>query len=163
VFIDAPDIQSATYDKVEALISLLSDEFDFVLIDLGATWGVSTLSALSLSSSVFFLVEGTRQNMIGSFANLARISAESDDPSEFDYRKWTVLVNCLDTQNEANSLYNSIDNTIFGKSVSLFNIPLSSKGSDWCVSGYTLYGHGSKAYIQSIDEIIKQSFPDLSF
>ncbi len=162
--VDAPDSVVSSYEGIERLIGKLTEDFEFVVLDLGTTWGVSTLSALALSTHVFFVVEGTRQNMLRSFENLRRVSVESEDPSEFDYRKWAMVVNGVSSLHEARALYQECeDMSPLNASTSIWGMPLSSKGGEWCVSGYTLYAAGDKNYVSSIDEIVRGTFPDLSF
>jgi cellulose biosynthesis protein BcsQ len=162
--VDSPESAASTFEYIERLITVLADEFEFIVADLGNIWGVSALSALSMSTNVFLVTEGTRQSMSRSFENIRRISDESEDPTEFDYRKWTLAVNGSDSGRHASSLYQECEDSVFFSSTpQIWSMPISGKGSDWCTAGYSLYAAGDKNYVGSIDEIVNGTFPDLAF
>lgn len=167
--VDVPDNAVSTFDSIERLLEKLTEDFEFVVLDIGNSWGVSALSALALSTQVCFVTEGTKQNMIRSLENVKRLSAESEDPSEFDFRKWSIIVNGTESMKRARQIYQDCEEScplstvVSSSSIPVWGMPISARGADWSISSYTLYAAGDRDYVSSIDEIVRGTFPDLGF
>jgi Mrp family chromosome partitioning ATPase len=160
--IDNPNNEHSTFDMMESLLEEVSDEFEYVFLDLGNHWGIATLSALAISTHVLFVVEGSLGHINRSFADLGRISAESEDPSEFDFRRWNVIVNGVHSLQEARNLFEACEtNSFLDTTTKTFGVPMSGKGMEWFTSRKTLYELGDKDYKVAIDAIIKDLFPTL--
>jgi len=158
--IDNPELGSGTSDMVEKLIDSLSQEFELVVIDLGNHWGVATLSALAVCTHVFFVVDEAPWSFARSVQALRRISAESEDPSEFDYRKWSILVNGCSHDSEAAKLLASAQmDDFFISKVNSFGVPLSKRGADWLEGNRTLYDNADKPFQIALDEVLKSVIP----
>lgn len=141
---------------LESNISTLADEFETIIIDLGNHWGPATLSILSMSSNVCLMMEDDEWSIKRNFEMLHKISSESEDPTEFDFRKWKVTINGIkipeETQEVVN-LYNSNYNII--KTPIIYGIPWSKRCINWFLGNKTPYECGESSYKNSIEDLAK--------
>lgn len=144
----------------ESKMSLLANEFDTIVIDLGNHWGPSTLSALSISSHVCFMMEDHEWSMKRSFDMLHKISSESEDPAEFDFRKWKIVLNGIKSISAAQeSIHQNNSNYNLIKNPTVYGIPWSKKSMDWFIGPHTPYEIGDSGYKDSIEVLAKSIRP----
>ncbi|HMO18268.1 MAG TPA: AAA family ATPase [Oligoflexia bacterium] len=170
---DSPD--SEIFDK---LIDILATEFELVILDIGGDWGIAALSALALSTHVLLVVDASGYGLKRSFETIRRMSIESDDPFEFDFRKWSVVLNNSVDSESSFSIFQKIsedivlpnlvsDNSLHqdvpvaGISSRVFPVFGSKKGKDWFSGSKTLYELSEESYQKSIDSILFNIFPSL--
>ena len=76
---------------VNSLLSLLSTEYEVVLIDLGRSWGIATFAALPWCEKVALVMDDDGLSIRRSIDTLSRFKQESGDPEEFNLAKWSVI------------------------------------------------------------------------
>ena len=78
---------------VQSLIPALQEIYDVVVIDMGRSWGISAFALLPLCQQVLLVVDEDRTTVDRTLSVLQRFYRESDDPEEFDFSKWRLMVN----------------------------------------------------------------------
>jgi cellulose biosynthesis protein BcsQ len=149
---------------VNSLLSLLSTEYEIVLIDLGRSWGVATFTALPWCEKVALVIDDDGLSVRRSVDGLARLKQESGDPDEFNLAKWSVVFNKI-TGNRlaARDLAAVIDEAeIFPKQPQIYPINFSEKGRQWGGVGETMYDLASEAVRQQISKLANGLAPNRS-
>jgi cellulose biosynthesis protein BcsQ len=140
---------------VSNVLSLLSNEYDVVLVDIGRSWGVATFAALPWCERVVFVVDDDGLSVRRSLDALARLKQESGDPEEFNLGRWVVALNKVtgDRLSEADVAQAAAHLELFPRTNSLFSIPYSASGRTWGIKGETLYDRGSSRVRTSIERL----------
>jgi cellulose biosynthesis protein BcsQ len=142
---------------IELFLSKISSEFEIIIIDLGNHWGISTLASLANSTNVCLVMEEDEWCIKRSFSMINKISSESEDPAEFDFRKWKFLINGMKSQAISEELvtkYNAEYNLVQKPSVNGF--PWSKKSIGWNLGNQSAYKIGEISYKESISNFAKQ-------
>jgi len=134
---DAPSIGVL----ISSLVATLRQEFDLVVIDCGRSWGISTFASLPLSQHVVLVTDDDGLSLRRTLDNLRRIYRDSDDAAEFDFRKWSVVLNAytgrLLSPGDVNDEIEQME--LFPESTDLFAVPFSNEGRLWGAPGETFY------------------------
>lgn len=137
VIAGAPSIS----DFIPALIRSLTHEFDVVLLDLSRSWGMATFASLPLCQHVMLVMDDDPVSVSRSLAALKRIKRETDDPGEFDFRRW-----CLTLNGYTNRLISRKQlatevrrNGLIPETAHRFIVPFSERGRDWGAPGQSFY------------------------
>jgi cellulose biosynthesis protein BcsQ len=140
---------------VNSLLNVLRDEFDVVVIDTGRSWGVTTFSVLPLSQQVLLVTDDDGMSVRRTLDNLHRLTRESDDPSEFDLSKWSLVLNSytgkLLSPKDLSIEIRELD--LFPDTATLYTVPYSPLGRQWGGPGQSFYemvDEGEKAGIRKI-------------
>jgi cellulose biosynthesis protein BcsQ len=126
---------------VTSVLSLLSTEYDVVLIDLGRSWGVSTFAALPWCEKVLFVMDDDGITVRRSLDSLSRLKQESGDPEEFNLNKWVVALNKVTGRRLSESdIAVAIEQAeLLPKSTPIVTIPYTERGRQWGASGTSMY------------------------
>lgn len=146
---------------VNSLIESLKTEFDAIVIDLGRSWGLSTFAALPLCKTVLMVVDDDPKSFKRSLEVLRRIRSESDDPEEFDFSKWSLVLNAVTgymvTPKMCKAEMKEVD--LFSLNMDLHAIPYSAKGRSWGAPGQTLFELGESSVKTAIQTLSKSVIP----
>jgi cellulose biosynthesis protein BcsQ len=146
---------------ISRVLSLLSNEYDVVLVDIGRSWGVSTFAALPWCEHVVFVVDDDGLSVRRSLDALARLKQESGDPEEFNMSRWVVALNKVTGGRLSNTdLSQAIANLeLFPRQSSLFQIPYTDRGRLWGVDGDTLYDRSEQGVRRAIEALAHHLVP----
>lgn len=154
---DVLDRAPSSADFINALIPVLQEEFDVIVIDAGRSWGVSCFASLILSQHVLLITDDDGMSLRRTVDNLLRLYRESEDPAEFDLAKWKIIFNAytqrLLTPNDVTTEIEELE--IFPDTTSLFTIPFSERGRQWGAPGESFY--------DAAEDHIKEILRDLAF
>jgi cellulose biosynthesis protein BcsQ len=131
----------SAHQFVTSLIESLREEYDAVVLDLGRSWGIGTFAALPLCSSVLVVCDDDPLTVKRSIETLKRLKAESDDPEEFDFSKWTFLLNAVTGYLLKPAAFEAEIRALdmFPPATRFFSIRYSVKGRNWGSPGVSLY------------------------
>lgn len=132
--------QSAS-EFIPTLIRTLSAEYDAVVLDMSRSWGMATFSALPLCEHVVFVTDDDPVSVSRSMRALARLKRESEDPGEFDFGRWSLLLNGYTNRLVSpKELVAQVRETkLFPQESNLFVVPFSERGRDWGKPGQSFY------------------------
>lgn len=137
---------------LESTISKLAEDFEALILDLGNHWGVSTLASLALSTHIGLITEENEWSIKRTFSMLNILSNESEDPGEFDFRKWQIIINGARSPNSASDLVTKYNNeTQLIKNSIALSLPWSKKCADWFICNKTAYELAEPAYKDAIE------------
>jgi MinD-like ATPase involved in chromosome partitioning or flagellar assembly len=144
---------------VSSVLSLLSSEYDIVLIDLGRSWGVSAFAALPWCERVLFVLDDDGISVRRSLDSLMRLKQESGDPEEFNLNRWVVALNKVTGQRlSTRDITAAVEQTeLFPKNTPIAMIPYTEKGRQWGATGtsmYTLCESRVRASLDSLADIL---------
>lgn len=80
-------------DFIQHLFPLLIGEFDIVLVDCSKSWGIATLATLGWCEKIVLLIDEEPLSLQSTFQSLARLRDESGDVDEFNFTKWSLVLN----------------------------------------------------------------------
>lgn len=128
-------------DYMYSLLALLSAQFDVVVLDLARSWGMATFSTLPLCQHVVLVCDDDPVTVDRSLESLQRLKCESDDPAEFDFSRWSLLLNgytgrLLSPQDVSSEVKTA---GFLPKDANLFVIPFSERGRQWGAPGRSFY------------------------
>jgi cellulose biosynthesis protein BcsQ len=91
----APVIEGAPNpaDFISQLLTVLSQEYEVVLIDMSKSWGISSFAALRWCDRVLSVMNDDGLAVHMTCAVLKRMSSESGDLEEFNFSKWSGVLN----------------------------------------------------------------------
>jgi cellulose biosynthesis protein BcsQ len=140
---------------VSSVLSLLSNEYDIVLVDIGRSWGVAAFAALPWCERVLFVVDDDGLSVRRSLDALARLKRESGDPEEFNLNRWVVALNKVTGRRlSVSDLSGAVDELeIFPRQAPLFSIPYSEAGRTWGGKLDTLYDRGSSGVRSAVERL----------
>ncbi|MCC6219894.1 MAG: ParA family protein [Deltaproteobacteria bacterium] len=146
---------------VGSLLNVLQEEFDIIVVDSGRSWGIATFAVLPLSKYVLLVTDDDGMSVRRSIDNLERLYKASDDESEFDLGKWSVVLNAytgrlLSPKDLGLELH---DLELFPDSAALYTIPFSEKGRQWGAPGESLYDLAEPAVVESLQKIASSMIP----
>ncbi|MBN8547778.1 MAG: ParA family protein [Deltaproteobacteria bacterium] len=126
---------------IHSLVGQLSAQFDVVVLDLGRSWGLATFAALPLCQHVVLVTDDDPVSVDRSLEVLQRLKRESDEPSEFDFSRWSILLNGYtgrlispqDIQSEVKRA------GFLPANATLFVVPFSERGREWGSPGRSFY------------------------
>lgn len=145
---------------LENAISKLTADYDVILIDVGNHWGPSALSSLALSTHICLITEEDEWCIKRTFSMMHKLSSESEDPGEFDFRKWKVVVNGIRSVNTATELVNKYNkDPLLIQHPQIFGIPWTKKCIDWYLGESSSYDLGEPLYKESIESLGKKIRP----
>jgi len=126
---------------ISAITKVIGGEFDVVVYDLGRSWGIGTLAALKRCSHVILVVDDDAISLERTLANLTRLRAHSDDPSEFNLPRWSVVLNGYTGRNvSADDAAAAIARTgLFPTDANLYTLPYSKDAERWSEGRMSLY------------------------
>jgi MinD-like ATPase involved in chromosome partitioning or flagellar assembly len=135
---------------------------DILLVDTGRSWGVSTFKFLSASEKIILVIDDDSSSMIATAENLHRLFRESDDTSEFQFAKWSIIINASGEGNlqeaEVRRRFEEIDLAFEG--MPIFFIPSSEKGRNWTLSpAKTLYDLTTTEVREGFDQVASKLLP----
>jgi hypothetical protein len=146
---------------VSSVLSLLSSEYDVVLIDLGRSWGVSTFAALPWCERVLFVVDDDGMSVRRSLDALGRLKHESGDPEEFNLNKWVVAFNKMTgrrlSERDIRTAVASAE--LFPTGVPIAPVLYTEKGRQWGAEGTTLYTLCEPRVRASLDRLAQTLIP----
>jgi cellulose biosynthesis protein BcsQ len=147
---------------VSSVLSLLSSEYDIVLIDLGRSWGVSTFAALPWCEKVLFVMDDDGISVRRSLDSLTRLKQESGDPEEFNLNKWVVALNKVTGQRlSERDIGVAMEQTeLFPKSTPVVTIPYTEKGRQWGATGTSMYTLCEARVRSSFERLAETLVPD---
>jgi MinD-like ATPase involved in chromosome partitioning or flagellar assembly len=161
-------IQSApsSAQYIQSLIGAVRDHFDVVVVDAGKSWGVSAFSLLPLSRHIVCVIDDDSTSFNRTFSNIQRFYRESDDPAEFDFSRWSIVLNGYtghitdppEMKDEIARLDLLPDNFPF------YVLPFSSSGRDWCSAQSngehkTFYDLADKSVRTTIEQLAYELAP----
>lgn len=90
----APVIEGApsSADFIGELLTLVSLEYDVVILDMSRSWGISSFAALRWCDRVLAVVNDDGLAVHMTCSALKRMSSESGDPEEFNFSKWSGVL-----------------------------------------------------------------------
>ncbi len=141
---------------IEALIGLLRDEFDVIVVDSGRSWGIASFGLLPLSQHVLLVTDDDSLSVRRSIENLQRFVRESGDEEEFDLSTWSVVLNAhtgklLSAKDVRDELREA---TLLPENSVLYSIPFSDKGRRW--------GEPGESFFDLADSRSKQALAQLA-
>jgi MinD-like ATPase involved in chromosome partitioning or flagellar assembly len=147
---------------VSSMLSLLSSEYDIVLIDLGRSWGVSTFAALPWCEKVVFVMDDDGISVRRSLDSLARLKQESGDPDEFNLNKWVITLNKVTGQRLSDrDIGLAVEHTeLFPKNPPIVTIPYTERGRQWGATGTSMYTLSESRVKASFDRLAETLVPD---
>lgn len=126
---------------IDALIPILREEFDVVLIDFGRSWGVSTIATFKYCQEILLVTDDDGMSVRRTLDCLQRLKRESDDPNELDLNRWSIILNAytgrLISPNDLAAEIQEMD--LLPPEASLYTIPFSERGRLWGAPGQTLF------------------------
>ncbi len=145
---------SAT-EFVHALLLALERSSDLSLLDLGGSWGMATFAALPHCARVLCIVDDDPLSVSRSFESLRRLSAESDDGREFDFNRWSVVLNGFTNQViSPETMGMKVRQCgLFQASTEVMFVPFSAPGRDWGSAGVTFYDSADRRARIAIEKI----------
>lgn len=134
---DAPSISSYISSALEGLQS----EFDAVIIDGGRSWGVATFAALQAADRVVCVCDDDEASFRRTIDLLLRMSRESDEPAEFDFKKWHFVVNAFTGRvlEEEAVIEELKRREMIADCATLTTIPYVDAARSWSLSKQTLF------------------------
>lgn len=152
---------ASSVEFIQALIKTLREEFDAIIIDHGRSWGISTFGALPLSEYVVWVMDDDKHSVERSIANLMRISRESDDPEEFDFSRWRVLLNGVTGKTfSAEEIKSQLDDLeIFPNGAQVSEMAFSANGRHWTSPTNSFYALCDHAVRNAVDEFAFSLIP----
>jgi cellulose biosynthesis protein BcsQ len=126
---------------INAIGAVLGSELDIVTYDLGRSWGIGTFAALKRCSHVVLVVDDDAISLDRTLANLSRLRAHSDDPNEFNFSRWSVVLNGYTGRNvSADEAAAAIARTgLFPTDANLYTLPYSKEAERWSEGRRSLY------------------------
>lgn len=146
---------ASSSDYMYSLLALLSAQFDVVVIDLARSWGIATFSTLPLCQHVLLVCDDDPVTVERSLECLQRLKKESEDPGEFDFSRWSLLLNGYTGRLiSPQELDKEIKNAGFlPNDAHLYVIPFSERGRRWGPAGRTFYDCAEPAVQERLREI----------
>jgi cellulose biosynthesis protein BcsQ len=146
---------------INSLLSLLSTEYEVVLIDLGRSWGIATFATLPWCEKVALVIDDDGLSVRRSIDTLSRFKQESGDPEEFNLAKWSVVLNRWSgkrlTVPDVEDALNAAE--IFPRRPRVFTVNFTEFGRQWGAPGQSLY-EGSPAQVrQQIETLCEALIP----
>jgi len=126
---------------VTSLLSVLSVEYEVVIVDLGRSWGVATFAALPWCDQVIFVMDDDGLSVRRSLDVLNRLHQESGDPEEFNFAKWSIVFNKVSGRRLAiRDVEGAVEEMeMFPRDTKIFPVGFSDAGRQWGGSGETFY------------------------
>lgn len=142
-------------DLILRLFELLREECDLILVDMGRTWGLASFAALYLVDRVVHVIDDDALSLKISLATVERLARESDDPDEFDFKKWDILLNGYSGKVlTPKQVASAVERTgVYHAETRLHVVPFSARGRSWIEHGKTLYDLGEREVQKVIEEI----------
>ncbi|MBL7662684.1 AAA family ATPase [bacterium] len=146
---------------VKTLISLLREEFDVVVVDVGRSWGVASFAMLPISQHILLVMDDDGMSVRRSIDNLQRLVKESDDAEEFDLSRWSVVLNAVtgklltakDVATELQEL------ELFPETSNLYTMPFSETGRQWGAPGQSYFDLAEPQGRQAVQHIAFSIIP----
>lgn len=137
VIADAPSASAF----ITATVDLCSREFDIVVFDLGRSWGVGTFAALRRCTHVALVVDDDHVSLDRTLANLIRLRTHSDDPDEFNFERWSIILNGYTGRNiSADEVATLVTRTgLFPTDANLYTVPYAKSAERWSGGRSSLY------------------------
>ena len=146
---------------INSLLSLLSTEYEVVLIDLGRSWGISTFTALPWCERVMLMIDDDGMSVRRTIDTLVRFKQESGDPEEFNLVKWGVVVNRWSGKRLAlRDVEDALNGAeIFPRKPLVFTVADSDIARQWGAPGESLYDVAPKHIVRQIDTLASALLP----
>jgi len=146
---------------VNSLLSVLREEFDAIVIDCGRSWGIATFCCLPKSQHLMLVTDDDGMSVRRTLDNLSRMVAESDDPQEFDFSRWSILLNGYTSKLiSRKDLSDEIkDLNLFAESSVLYTVPFSERGRQWGAPGESFYDLAEESVRDGIQQIAFNLIP----
>lgn len=124
-----------------SLITNLQGEFDAIVIDLSRSWGVSTFACLPFCQHIVLVTDDDGMSVRRSLDCLDRLRKETDDSSEFDFAKWSLILNAFTGKliSPKEIAVEIQEMELFSAHSSLFTVPFTETGRQWGAPGQSLY------------------------
>ncbi len=136
-----------TDDRLEEIILELLHNYEVLVLDCGNMWGVSTLTALALSSRVVCVLPDDEFGMTSTLKTIKRLAQESEDPLEFDFSKWEYMTFSRGIQNKTEEVMSLIQSYGFDHTQLIVNqIPQQKKANLWLLDRSDVLGLADKHY-----------------
>lgn len=138
---DVLEGSASASEFVPALFESLKKNYDIIVIDLGGSWGMASFAALPLCDRILLVVDDDPVSINRSLENLQRLKRESDDEREFNFERWSIVMNGFTNRlMTPKELVSRVKKTkLFPSSSELFVVPFSEPGRDWGRPGYSFY------------------------
>jgi cellulose biosynthesis protein BcsQ len=138
-----------------SLLPLLAAQSDVVVLDFGRSWGMATFSALPFCQHVVLVTDDDPVSIDRSLDSLQRIKEDSDDPAEFDFSRWSILLNGYTKRLvTAEHVADEVKKTgLVPADAHLFVVPFSLRGRQWGALGRTFYDCAEPKVQQRLSEI----------
>ncbi|MBX7143554.1 MAG: AAA family ATPase [Oligoflexia bacterium] len=135
------DGSPSSSEFMSSLIGNLTAEFDAVIIDMSRSWGVAAFSTLPLCQNLLLVTDDDGMSVRRTLDCLQRLRKESDDPDEFDFSRWSLVLNGytgrLISPKEIALEIQEME--LFPSDASLFTVPFSDSGRQWGAPGQSFY------------------------
>jgi cellulose biosynthesis protein BcsQ len=146
---------------VNSTLSLLSSEYEIVLIDMGRSWGVATFSALPWCERVVLVMDDDGLAVRRSLDGLVRLKQESGDPDEFALTKWSIVLNKWSGKrlSEGDIRAAVASTEVFPEAAPVFMVGFSERGRQWGAPSESIYDLASVAVKRQIEALAKALVP----
>lgn len=140
-----------------SLVEELSRQSDIVVVDAGRTWGTAAFSLLPVYTNVLCVVDEDESSVERTLLGLQRFFRESDDPKEFDFSRWMLVVNRYVGDRVSLDRIGARVEQIgcFPDSMPIVGIPYSFEGRAWSLGPRTLY--------EEAEDSTRRAFSELAF
>lgn len=135
------DGSPSSSEFMNSLIGNLTAEFDAVIIDMSRSWGVATFSTLPLCQNLLLVTDDDGMSVRRTLDCLQRLTKESDDPDEFDFSRWSLVLNGFTGRliSPKEIALEIQEMELFPSDASLFTVPFSDTGRQWGAPGQSFY------------------------
>lgn len=146
---------------MSSLFSALSEMYDLVVVDFGRFWGVSHFATMALCQDVVLVLDEQRVSVTNTIDSIRRMSRESDKQEEFDFSKWSLVLNgytgtALSSSEVKGEL---LDSGLFSESKDIHIIPFCEKSRSWTETQQTFYDVCQKPARSSIEYLANSLVP----
>ena len=155
------DMAPSSSEFMHSLLSALKASYEVVLLDLARSWGLATFAALPRCQRVLLVVDEDKHSIRRSLDCLLRFKKESDDPDEFDFSRWSIVVNgytgTVLPEKSVRALIQESD--LFNTTVPMHFVPYTLHGREWGEPGVTLYDRADRDAKRAFDKIAYELVP----
>lgn len=146
---------------MNSLVSNLCAEFDVVVVDMARSWGISTFATLPLCQHVLLVTDDDGMSVRRTLDGLQRLKKESDDGSEFDLARWSIVLNGFTGRliSPKEIALEIQEMELFPSDANLFAIPFSESGRQWGGPGQTFYDLADQNARQVVRKVASSLIP----
>lgn len=128
-------------EYIQSLIFNLQSEFDAVVIDMARSWGIASFATLPLCQAILLVTDDDGMSVRRTLDTLQRLKKESDDSDEFDFSRWSLVLNGYTGQlispKEIAAEIQEME--LFPAESNLYTVPFSESGRQWGAPGQTFF------------------------